>query len=91
MSLNSWTPNHDTCVAECRVAGVFDDATRTMVWDRFSNAPAPVGHDPRMIPAWTSPTANAFAVLRLDPWRLRVFPGSRTTGGGGTIYTWQAE
>jgi hypothetical protein len=90
MSLNYWAPNHDTCVAECRAAWAFDNATRTMVWDLFRNAPAPVGYDPRMIPAWTTPTADAFAVLRLDPWRLRVFPGSVMMGQGGTVYTWEA-
>ena len=37
---------------------VYDDATRTEVWNRFVDAPAPVGYDPAIIPVWTSPTAT---------------------------------
>ena len=90
VSVNYWAPNHDTCVAECRATWAFDDETRTMVWNLFLNTPEPVGYDPKLIPAWTSPTADAFAALRLDPWRLRVFPGTLTTGQGGEVLTWQA-
>ncbi len=89
VSLNYWTPTHDTCVAECRASWAFDDATRTMVWDLFKHAPAPVGYDPAIIPSWGSPTAEAFAVLRLEPWRLRVFPGSVLMGKGGEVLTWR--
>jgi hypothetical protein len=89
-SLSYWTPAHDTCVADCRVAWAFDDATRTRVWDLFVNGPAPVGYDPRLIPAWTSPTVEAFAALRLDPWHLRVFPGS-VLGGKGEVLEWRSR
>jgi hypothetical protein len=89
-SLNYWCPEQDTCVAECKVTWAFDDATRTRVWDLFVNGPAPVGYDPRMIPGWTKPTDPSFAVLKLEPWRLRVFPGSVLMGQGGTVLTWQA-
>lgn len=90
VSLNYWTPAHDTCVAECRASWSFDDETRTRIWELFKRAPAPVGYDPAIIPAWTGPTADAFAVLRLEPWRLRVFPGSVLMGQGGEVLTWQA-
>jgi hypothetical protein len=73
MSLNYWMPSHDTCVAECRAAWILDDDGRTMVWDLFINAPPPVGYSPTIVPAWTSPTCDAFAGLRLEPWRIRVF------------------
>ncbi len=89
-SVNYWTPTHDTCVAECRASWAFDDETRTMVWNLFLNGPKPVGYDPSIIPAWTSPTAAAFAVLKLEPWRLRVFPGTILMGQGGELVTWQA-
>jgi len=89
VSVNYWAPSHDTCVAECRAALVVDDATRRWLWDHFEGAPAPVGYDPALIPAWTSPTAPTFAALRLDPWRLRVFPGSGLMGKGGTVLTWR--
>lgn len=89
-SLSYWAPSHDTCVAECRATLMLDDATRAMVWDLFLHGPPPVGYDPKIVPAWTSPTADAFAALRLDPWRLRVFPGSVLLGQGGSVLTWQA-
>lgn len=88
VSLNYWTPSQDTCVAECRAAWAFDEATRRYVWDLFVNAPPPLGYDPAIIPAWTSPTADAFAVFRLDPWMLRVFPGS-VLSGQGTVLSWR--
>lgn len=90
VSLSYWAPSHDTCVADCRAEWAFDDATRRMVWDRFVNAPAPVGYDPKIIPGWDSPTSPAFAALRLEPWHLRVFPGSVLLGRGGDVLEWRA-
>lgn len=88
VSVNYWAPNHDTCVAECRAEWAFDDVTRTAVWDRFKYGPEPVGYDPAIIPVWDSPTSPAFAALRLDPWKLRVFPGTALLGQGGDVLTW---
>jgi hypothetical protein len=90
MSLNYWAPSHDTCVADCRVTWIFDDETRTQVWNTFLRTPEPVGYNPANIPAWPSPTAEAFAALRLEVWRLRVFPGSVLLGQGGEVLTWRA-
>lgn len=90
LSLNYWEPSQDTCVAECRATWAFDDATRRQVWETFANAPAPVGYDPAMIPGWDGPASETFAALRLEPWRLRVFPGSVLMGQGGEVLTWQA-
>ncbi len=90
ISLNYWSPNHDTCVAECRAGWAFDDATCTEVWERFKTAPAPVGYDPAMIPGWDAPTDDAFNVMTLEPWRLRVFPGTVLMGQGGEELTWRA-
>ncbi len=89
MSLNYWTNTHDTCVADCHAEWALDDATRKQIWDLFLNAPAPVGYDPKIVPAWTSPTVDAFAVIKLRPWRLRVFPGSVLMGQGGAVLTWR--
>lgn len=89
VSLNYWSPAQDTCIAECRATWAFDDATRIKVWDAFKQAPAPVGYDPSIIPGWTGPTADSFAALKLEPWRLRVFPGSVLMGQGGHVLTWQ--
>jgi len=89
LSLSYWIPSHDTCVADCRVTWAFDDQTRIDVWNMFLHAPPPVGYDPAAIEVWKSPTSDSFAALRLDPWGLRVFPGSLMQGQGGTILTWR--
>jgi len=91
VSVNYWAPTHDTATAECAASWAFDDVTRTMVWNLMRDAPAPVGYDPAIIPGWKDgPTSPAFAALRLDPWRLRVFPGTALLGIGGEILTWRA-
>lgn len=89
MSINYWTTTHDTCAAECRATLKLDDETRIMVWNLFKNGPSPVGYDPAIVPSWVSPTSDAFAAVRLEPWRLRVFPGSVLLGQGGKVLTWQ--
>lgn len=89
VSVTYWTTSHDTCTAECRTEWMFDDAAREGVWELFKTAPAPVGYDPAIVPAWQGgPRSAAFAALRLDPWRLRVLPGTAMVGGGGEVFTW---
>jgi hypothetical protein len=89
VSVTYWTPEHDTCTAECRASWAFDDETRTWLWNTFKDAPPPVGYDPAIIPAWADgPTSPAFAALRLEPWRLRVLPGSLMTSGTGELLVW---
>ena len=88
VSVNYWDPSHDTCSAECRAEWRLDLETRRAVWDKFKNAPEPVGYDPSIIPAWTSPEADAFGVLRLEPWRLRLMPGSVLLDQTGGVLTW---
>lgn len=89
MSINYWDSSQDTCLAECRATLSQDDDTRKMVWDLFLNGPEPVGYDPAIIPAWTSATAEAYAVVKLEPWRLRVMPGTVMLRQSGSILTWQ--
>jgi hypothetical protein len=91
VSVTYWHPDHDHAIAECRAEWANDDETRTAVWQRFKDGPAPVGYDPGAIgvPGWDSPTSDQFVVLRLEPWRLRVFPGSVMRGEGGEVLTWQ--
>ena len=90
VSCNYWTPQQDTCVAECAASWVTDDAGKAAVWDRLKNAPAPVGYDPAMIPGWESSESPGFAGLKLEPWRLRVMPGSAMLDGQGTL-VWQQK
>jgi hypothetical protein len=91
VSVTYWTGNHDTCTAECHVQWQFDDETRRWVWELFRTAPAPVGYDPAVVPAWSDgPTSTAFAALRLEPWRLRVLPGTAMLGGTGAVHRWSA-
>ncbi len=90
MSLNYWAPNQDTCVAEVEATWEFGADTRRWVWQRCVELPPPLGYDPAIIPPWTDgPESPAFAVLRLDPWRLRVFPGSVLAGQPGDVLSWE--
>ena len=89
LSCNYWAPTQDTCVAECRAEWVFDDERRKMVWDLFANGPAPVGYDPAMIPGWDNAASPTFAALKLDPWRLRVMPGTALMDGTFQAVSWQ--
>ena len=66
------------------VAPAFIEMAHRIAWATA----ATVGYDPTIIPQWTSPTADAFAVLRLEPWRLRVFPGT-ALAGQGKVLTWK--
>ena len=92
VSVNYWSRNHDTCTADCRTHWFFDDDTREQVWQSFKDAPAPVGYDPALIPDWRDgPRSPAFAALRLEPYRLRVFPGTLMLGQGGQLQTWSAS
>ena len=88
-SLNYWAPDQDTCVAECQATWCFDLPTRRRVWDRFLELPEPLGYNPAMIPGWDAPESDSFAVLKLEPWRLRVFPGSVLMGQGGDVHVWE--
>ena len=90
VSCSYWDPTQDTVTAECAATWCFDLPTRARIWNLFKDAPPPVGYDPAMIPGWTTPEADSFAVLRLDAWRLRVFPGSVLMGQGGSVLDWRA-
>ena len=89
LSCNYWSPSQDTCVAECAAEWHFDLPTRERIWNLFEHGPEPVGYDPRIIPGWDSPASDAFAVLELTPWRLRVMPGSVLMSGTGEVLVWQ--
>lgn len=88
VAVSYWAPNHDTCEAVCRAEWVEDPDTRTWLWDAFKSAPGPLGFDPAMIPAWESPTSDAFMALRLTPSHLRVFPGTVLLTGAGAVLNW---
>ena len=88
ISCNYWTPEQDTCVAECAASWVGDAAGKQAVWDKLANGPEPVGYDPAMIPGWESAASPGFSALRLDPWRVRVMPGAAMLSGEG-IQVWQ--
>jgi hypothetical protein len=88
-SVNYWDQQHDIATAECDVTWHHDDDTCTRVWSLFEHAPEPVGYDPSIIPVWSEPSGAEFAVLRLDPWRLRVFPGTMLLAGEGDVLDWR--
>lgn len=89
VSLTYWDATHDTCTADCDTEWENTDEQRQAGWDRFANGPVPVGYDPSIIPAWTSPAAPGFGILRLTPTRLRVMPGSVLLAGQGEVSTWR--
>lgn len=94
VSCNYWdgAEVYDTCVAECRAKLLLDKASRLEGWERFKSVPPPLGYDPAIIPQWKDgPSSPAWGMLRLEPWRLRVFPGvyAKTNGQAGEILTWQ--
>ncbi len=88
VSVGYWSPDQDTCTAECRAEWILDDAGREAVWQAFVDVPAPVGYDPAIVPQWAGPRSEGFAGLRLTPWRLRVMPGTMMLGGSGALLTW---
>jgi len=88
-SCNYWTPSHDTAVAECAASWAFDDETKTRIWETFKSTPEPLGFDPAMIPSWDGPTSPSLAVLRLEPWRIRLMPGSVLLEQAGNTLSWQ--
>ena len=87
MSFTYWAPDHDTCTADCDVDWESSPEQRRAGWDRFAQAPEPVGYDPRIIPGWESPDAPAFGVLRLRPTALRVMLGTAM----GEPLAWRGE
>jgi len=88
-SLTYWDPTQDTCSAECSVRWV-DDSEKAEVWDRFLNAPQPVGYDPAIIPSWDNAESPGFGAIELTPNRLRVMPGSMLLTGQGDTLVWSA-
>ena len=89
LALTYWTPSHDTCSASCDAEWEDSEEQRVEGWRRFAEGPAPVGYDPSIIPPWTSPTAPAFGILRLEPYELRVLPGSVMLRGEGQPLRWR--
>ena len=88
LSLTYWSPDHDTCTADCSTVWESSDEERQAGWDRFASAPPPVGYDPSIIPSWDSPKSPGFGILRLEPHRLRVMPGTVMLTGQGEALTW---
>ena len=89
VSCNYWSPTQDTCVAECSAGWVEEIETKRAVWELYVNGPEPVAYDPSVIPGWDNADSPGFDVLRLDPWRLRVMPGSSLMDGSYAAQVWQ--
>jgi hypothetical protein len=89
VSLTYWDASQDTCTADCDVEWLNSPDERRSVWRRFVEAPPPLGYDPSLIPAWPSPDAPGFGVIRLTPTWLRVMPGSLPLRGEGEVLSWR--
>ncbi len=83
VSLTYWHPSHDTCTADCAATWEDSEEARAAGWRRFADGPAPVGYYPSIVPGWVSPTSPDFGILCLEPYRLRVMPGSVMMEGQG--------
>jgi hypothetical protein len=90
VSLTYWDPSQDVATADCDTVWESDDKSKRAGWHRFAEGPAPVGYDPSIVPGWDGPDSEAFGILRLEPFRLRVFPGTLLTQGTGALLTWAA-
>ena len=80
---------HGCYQSECRASWAYDDVTRMQIWDLFLNEPEPVGYHPAIISGWDRPNSETFAMLRLEPWRLWVFPGNVLMGQRGEVLNWR--
>jgi hypothetical protein len=88
VSCSYWDARHDVAVAECHAAWVGAPAERRRAWDLIAATPPPVGHDPAAI--WPDgPESPGFALLRLDPWRLRVARAEEIAAGTGLSATYE--
>jgi hypothetical protein len=84
-SCSYWDPAHDTAVAECAVAWEEDPRVRAAVWQRFLEAPAPLGYDfAQIFP--DGPESPGAGFLRLEPWRIR----TQRVAAGEPPRLWQA-
>ena len=90
LALTYWAPSHDTCSASCSAQWEESEEERAAGWDRFATGPAPVGYDPSIIPGWDSPASPGFGILRLEPYELRLMPGSVMLRGEGERLSWRA-
>lgn len=89
LSVTYWDATQDTCTAECDIRWDDTPELRLAAWDRFKNAPAPVGYDPAIVPGWEHPQTPGFGVIRLTPTRLRVMAGAVMLKGEGEVLTWR--
>ena len=90
LSITYWSPQQDTCTADCDVRFVDEPAEKGRAWERFKAAPEPAGFDPSIHPDWDSAESPTFGVLELTPRRLRVMPGTVMLSGTGEVLTWRA-
>ena len=88
VSLTYWDPSQDVATADCDTVWENDLESRRIGWQRFVDGPSPVGYDPSIIPGWDGPESEAFGILRLEPFHLRVLPGSLLVQGTGTVLDW---
>jgi dienelactone hydrolase len=88
VSCSYWSPKHDVAVAECGARWEEDPAQRVAVWERIAAAPPPMGYDPST--AWPDgPEGEDWAVLHLQPWRVRAARAGDIASGAG-FAAWEA-
>jgi hypothetical protein len=88
VSLTYWDPSQDVATADCDTAWELDPESKRIGWHRFVDGPPPVGYDPGIVPGWDGPDSDAFGILRLEPFHVRVFPGTLLMQGTGDLLEW---
>jgi hypothetical protein len=79
VSCSYWEPGHEVAIADCHARWIEDVATRQRVWELYRDAPGPLGYD-----FWSvfpeGPAGESPSLLRLTPYRLRMFDVDTLTG-----------
>lgn len=71
VSCSYWSSRHRVVYADCRAAWVEDADAKARAWDVMEPKARALGFD--ALAAWPGGAQDpAFAVLRLDPWRVQV-------------------
>jgi Pyridoxamine 5'-phosphate oxidase len=90
VSVAYWSPAHETVNADCRAAWADDERER--VWRLYAETEPPRGYDPAAVPPFKDgPLGGVWAVLRLDPWRVRVLNAEDFRAGRYYDRYWTSE
>ena len=92
LSVTYWHPSHDTCTAECHTTWLDGQGEKERIWQMFVDAPAPVGYDPAIVPAWKDgPTSPAFGACASTLGGCGCSRAPRSSAPGASVLQWAGE